>query len=516
MFTKQKLTQKLQELRNLTSETEWFEFKDANNNFSTNDIGKYFSALCNEANLLNKDSAWLIFGVHDKTHEIIGTGYRTEKDRLNSLKHQIGQETTNRFSFVEIHELEVDNKRVIMFEIPPAPIGMPVAWKGHYYGREHESLAPLSTYKYDKIRNQRKFDWSAQIIEEATIDDLDEEAVLYAREKFKEGNERKNFYDEIDDWDTITFLNKARLIINGKLTNTTLLLLGKPEAKRFLFSNARITYVYINEQGEKLDYEHFDPPFLIERDNLLNRLKNRNSKFKILPGEKTLTPIELYRYDSWVILEALNNCIAHQDYSNQDKIIVTETANYELIFRNTGSFYYGAIEDYIFLKEFTPSDYRNPFLAEAMEKIGMIDTVGSGIRRIFNNQRKRYLPLPEYILSDHVELTIYSDNKNNDYTKELYNKKHLDLGIVFILDKKQKGFPIDDKDYKYAIISFLKQKKRAGREDIDNLLIQELDDELSVEQKKKKITNLLYNLSKDEKKIKNISGSTKKPIWTLA
>lgn len=372
----------------------------------------------------------------------------------------------------------------------------------------------LNPYKYDKIRNQKKYDWSGQIAEQATIDDLDTKAVEYARKKFKEGNERKEFYHEIDDWNTITFLNKARLTINGKITNTALLLLGKLEAKQYLFPNARITYVYIDEKGEKADYEHFDPPFLLERDNLLKRLKHQNSKFKILPSEQTLTPIEVFRYDNWVILEALNNCIAHQDYSKQEKIIVIEKANYELIFKNTGNFYYGTIEDYIFLKDFTPTDYRNPFLAEAMESIGMIDTVGSGIRRIFNKQKERYLPLPEYILSDQVELTIFSDNTRNSYAKKIVADKNIDLGMVFILDKKQKGYPIDDKDYKYAIISFLKQKRRANRTDIDDLLIDEINDELTEEQKRKKITNLLQSLSKDGR-IKNISTSTKKPIWTL-
>ncbi len=515
MFTKQELTKKLSHFRTLTSEKEWFEFKDANDNFSTDKIGKYFSALSNEANLLNKDFAWLIFGIHDKTHEIIGTDYRRNSDRLNSLKKQIGDGTTNRFSFVEIHELIVKSKRVIMFQIPPAPIGIPIAWKGHYHGREHESLIALSTYKYDKIRNQKKFDWSAQIVEQAKVEDLDKEAIEYAREKFKEGKKDKQIYSEIDNWDTVTFLNKARLTINDKITKTALLLLGKPEAKQYLFSNARITYVYINEQGEKTDYDHFDPPFLLERDNLLKRLRNISSKFKILPSDKTLTPIEIRRYNNWIILEALNNCIAHQDYSNQEKIIVTETANYELVFKNTGSFYYGTIEDYIFLKGFTPNDYRNPFLAEAMENIGMIDTIGSGIRQIFNKQKERYLPLPEYILSNHVELTIFSNNQTNEYTKKLYDDKNIDLGIVFILDKKQKSYPIGDKDYKYAIISFLKLKKRASRDDIDNLLINELDDSLTEIQKRRKITNLLYSLSKDEYKIKNISASTKKPIWTL-
>ncbi len=303
--------------------------------------------------------------------------------------------------------------------------------------------------------------------------------------------------------------------IEGKITNTALLLLGKPEAKRFLFPNARITYVYINSQGLKEDYEQFDPPFLLERNNILKRLKHKDSKFKILPNNNTLTPIEAYRYDNWVILEAMNNCIAHQDYSKKEKIIITEKANYELKFKNSSTFYYGTIEDYIFLDDFTPPRYRNAFLAEAMEKIGMLDTVSKGIKLMFNIQKEKYLPLPEYILSSYVELTIYADNKSNEYTNQLFINKTIDLGTVFLMDKKQKNFPIDDKDYKYVIISFLNKQRRAGRNDIDNLLLTQLDENLTNDKKRKKITNLLYSLSK-ENKIRNISNSTKKPIWVLS
>jgi len=74
-------------------ENEIVEFKDANDNFSTDKIGKYFSALSNEANLRDKDQAWLIFGVDNNTKEIIGTDYRSNVVRLQSRKMQISDDT---------------------------------------------------------------------------------------------------------------------------------------------------------------------------------------------------------------------------------------------------------------------------------------------------------------------------------------------------------------------------------------------------------------------------------------
>ena len=64
------------------AETEIIEFKEAKTNFDFGKIGKYFSALSNEANLKGKTCAWLIFGVTDKGHRIVGSQYRTERKDL--------------------------------------------------------------------------------------------------------------------------------------------------------------------------------------------------------------------------------------------------------------------------------------------------------------------------------------------------------------------------------------------------------------------------------------------------
>ena len=102
-------------------ENEVVEFKKAENNFDFDDLGKYFSALSNEANLRDKDFAWLVFGVHDKTREILGTSYKNGMKSLQKLKYDLSQHTTDRNTFRDIYELEVEGKRVLMFQIPAAP-----------------------------------------------------------------------------------------------------------------------------------------------------------------------------------------------------------------------------------------------------------------------------------------------------------------------------------------------------------------------------------------------------------
>jgi len=164
-------------------EDEVVEFKKAENSFDFDDLGKYFSALSNETNLREKEFGWLVFGVENKSREIIGTTYKNGMKSLQKLKYDTSQHTTDHGTFRDIHELTVEGKRVLMFQVPAAPRGIPIAWKGHFYARKGESLDALDMGKYEEIRRQTvDNDWSKWIVEGATIADLDEKAIKDARE----------------------------------------------------------------------------------------------------------------------------------------------------------------------------------------------------------------------------------------------------------------------------------------------------------------------------------------------
>src|SRR5690606_4157428 len=185
-MTKNQLEEILKNLRNLASENEIVEFKEAKNSYDFSKLGKYFSALSNEANLRSKPYGWLVFGIKDKDHSIVGSQYRSSKKDLDKLKGEIANKTTNRISFIEIHELFLQEGRVVMFQIPAAPKGIPIAFDGHYYARDGEELVPLNIEKIERIRAQAtKEDWSAVVVPDATIEDLDEDAIALARKNFK-------------------------------------------------------------------------------------------------------------------------------------------------------------------------------------------------------------------------------------------------------------------------------------------------------------------------------------------
>jgi len=430
----------LREMMLLPAETEWIEFKEAKNDYGFDKIGKYFSALSNEANLNDEPAGWLIFGVTDRPpRKIVGSNYRLTPPGLDRLKEEIALHTNHRMTFAAIHTLTVDGRRVVMFEIPLASRGIPTTWKSLAYGRTHESLDPLALYEIEQIRSQAPLeDWSAKICEGATLTDLDPEAIAFAREKYKENHQVRA--KEVDEWDDLTFLTKAKVCNQGRITNAALILLGKSEAASLLSpAVAHITWVLRDRDEVEIDYAHFGPPLILAVDRVFSKV--RNLTVRHISGE-TLFPLEVTQYDPWVIREALHNCIAHQDYRQSSRITVTERPG-SLMFTNRGDFIPGSVQNVI-ERDMPPDRYRNPFLAGAMVELKMIDTIGSGIKRMFRVQRDRNFPMPDYDLNEEgvVRVTIPGRVIDERYTRMLIKRKDLTLMDVIALDKVQKGYSI--------------------------------------------------------------------------
>lgn len=148
------LRQELDRLCGLPHETEWIEFKEAQNQYDFDKLGKYFSALSNEANLKKQACGWLILGVKDDRSVCGSQWFHENPAKLDKLKEGVSNHTTGNLTFDEIYVLNHPGGRVVMFKIPPALQGIPTAWKGHWYGRNGESLGALSLREIETIRWQ--------------------------------------------------------------------------------------------------------------------------------------------------------------------------------------------------------------------------------------------------------------------------------------------------------------------------------------------------------------------------
>ena len=396
-------------------------------------------------------------------------------------------------------------------------------------------------------------DWSATIVEDATISDLDPEAIEKAKKEFVKRNPHKK--EEIQTWTDQKFLDKAKLTIKGHITYTALILLGKDESEHFLSPFvAKIRWsLRSSNSNQNKDYDIFSMPLLLSVDKLYSKI--RNVKYRLIRPD-SLFPDEMLRYDIFNIREPLHNAIAHQDYTKCSRIEIVEYEDDHLVFQNAGNFLPKSVEDVI-IDDCPESVYRNRFLVEAMRNLNMIESEGGGIKKMFIKQKDRFFPLPEFDLNDgKVKVSIVGQVIDENFAKILSSNPTLSLSDIMLLDKVQKHQPIngeqakylrklgyiegrkpnyylahhvvetlndaslksqyiknksfDDDYFKKMIIDYLRKFNTASRKEIDNLLREKLSDVLTEEQKTNKIGNLLKKL-----RMKNIIVVTQNKHWRL-
>lgn len=562
----------LERLCDLPREAASVEFKGSVQDPSM--IGKYISALANSAALDGHDRGWIIWGVEDGSQVINGTTFDpfTKKGEGNqSLIMWLQQKTSPKADFT-FHEYLHPSGKVILLEIHPARTA-PIAFDGMRYIRIDSHMTKLSEHPDREARLWGKLghldDWSGEVIEEATLDDLDVEAVKQARLRFteyllkSEPDSSRHQVIRLDaaSWDLPTLLNKARLTKSGRITRAALLLLGNDESTHLLGpGDVKMSWVLRDVVGKTLSYQHYGPPFLLASDRVFAHI--RNIMIEQMP-DGTLFPTAIQQYDSWVIRETLHNCVAHQDYRLGGKINVVEYSD-RLVISNLGQFIPPSVE-WMLEHQSPPEHYRNQWLIEGMIRLRMIDQVGSGIRRMFETQRGRFLPLPDYSFTasdqgrPRVQVTIAGQVLDAKYTQALMKRNDLTLGQVLLLDRVQKGLVLtkqqaaqlkrlgliegryprmfvsgqiaattggqaqhirkrgfDNRYYRDLLVELIKEHGPIGPNVITELFIDKLPDSLNDLQKRAKIRNLTFDLAHRRGIIENV-GQPRGPgaLWKL-
>jgi ATP-dependent DNA helicase RecG len=520
-------------------ETEWVEFK--HNNAKPEEIGEYLSALSNSAALLGKHSGYLVWGIEDGTRRVVGTTFVPSRERIGNeaLQNWLLQSLAPRIEF-RFHEFQFDGKPVVLLEVQAAN-SVPVRFRSDTFIRVGSYKKRLRDFPEKERRlwhllSGTVHDWSAQTAGSAGLKDLDPAALAFARAQYQ--IKHPMLAAEMSSWDDATFLNKAKVCVGGRITHAALVLLGREDSAHLLTpSVGQLSWILRNDAGIEQDYEHFGLPLILSSNRILQKI--RNLTIRHLPSG-TLFPQEASQYDPWVMRETLHNCIAHQDYTLHGRISIVETPD-SLLFTNVGTFIPGTVEDMI-RSDSPPPIYRNKFLADAMVNLNMIDTIGSGIKKMFLAQRLRNFPMPDYNLavSNQVSVKLTGRILDERYTQLLMARTDLDLMDVISLDRVQKRRPIgvdefkrlkaqhliegrrpnvfvsamvadatedratyiknrafDKSHYKQLVHAYLQKFGEATRADMDRLLVEKLSDTLNPEQKKSFVTNLLQEMKRD-------------------
>ena len=363
---------------------EWKEMKNLRNSFANDphkDVISYVSAIS------NMRGGHLIIGVKDRTLEIVGTDlagvtFNGQPATTESATYKLIEQCPNLSS----EELKIDeyitddtNKRVWVINIPCHRPRRPVMAHKQVWQRIEDSIVPITEERMDAILSEPMCgqDWSAEIISNATIDDLDPKAIRLARDKFKELHPQR--VEEVDQWDDSTFLNKAHITRQGRITNAAIILLGREESSHFISpAVCQIRWQLKDGSDENKDFRILSIPMLLAVEEFEHLIRNANYTYTI---SGNLFPESMNRYDVFTIREPLCNCIAHQDYSKRTRIEVIEHEDKSLLFRNYGEFLPSSVEDVV-VHNFPESEYRNQFLVEAMRNVKMVETEGGGIRKL--------------------------------------------------------------------------------------------------------------------------------------
>ncbi len=438
----------LREFPQENARCEWKEMKNLKNSFAgdeKDDVISYVSAIA------NMEGGHLVIGVQDKTLEIVGTDLSKFNLNAQSAAWKLIEHCTNLSSeglSIDEYTTEDTHKTVWIIHIPKHLPRRPVYAHKKAWQRIEDSLVEMTPERLAAILEEPVFaakDWSAEIVPNATIADLDELAIAKARIMFKKVHSSNIPAEEIDAWTVEDFLSNSGIMVDGKLTRAAIILLGKTvSAFKLRPAVVEVTWTLRDEHQDVVDYEHFTVPFILTVDKILSKIHNLT--MRELPGG-TLFPETMKQYDDYTIREALHNAIAHQDYTLQQRISFVENPGW-LYYANGGSFIPGTLQKALETKG-PQRHFRNECLCRAMVNFNMIDTVSRGIKKMFNEQRRRHFPMPDYeidMLNKEVGVTIYGNTINEKYTQLLKDNDTLTLEDCILLDAVQKGHRISEEN----------------------------------------------------------------------
>jgi ATP-dependent DNA helicase RecG len=366
-------------------ENEHLEFKEAKSTFHFEKLVEYCAALANEG------GGQMILGVTDQMpRKIVGTSAFTPPERTVA-------ELVRRLRLkVRVEELILPEGRVLVFEVPPHPPGMPLDVEGAYLMRAGDELRPMTADQLRRIFDEIGPDYSAEICHKASLDDLD----LPSVERFRSMWRRKSGNAVLDTLSPRQILRDTELLIEKKITYAALILFGTKTSLGKFLPQAEMVFEYRNARSS-IPYQQrieFREGFFNTLDQVWNAINLRN---QILHYKQDFFVWDIPAFNEHVIREAILNALTHRDYRLAGSIFVRQYPD-ELEIVNPGGFLPGITAENILWRH-TP---RNRRIAEVCARCGLVERSGQGTNIMFEESIKEAKPVPDYSLSDQFQVSV--------------------------------------------------------------------------------------------------------------
>lgn len=371
-------------------ESEQLEFKEARQSLGTDTTIEYCVALANEG------GGKLLVGVTDKPpRKVQGTSAFTD---TNKIKSRLVNELR---LHVEVDAVEHPDGRVLVFNVPSRPAGVPLDFKGRYWMRTGESLVQMTPDRLKRIFNETGTDYSAEICPGASLGDLDREAI----ENFCETWKRKADNPNIETLSVEQLLSDAELVDDRGVTYAALILLGSRKSLSRYLPDMEVIFEYRSSEASTgyQQRREYREGFFSFNDELWREIDARNETHSL---EEGLYRRDIPTFDERIIREAILNAVCHRDYRRAGSTFVRQFPK-KLEVESPGGFAPGVTPDNILWKQVP----RNRRIAEALAKCGLVERSGQGARLMFERSILESKPQPDFSRTDETEvfLTLYGE-----------------------------------------------------------------------------------------------------------
>ncbi len=420
----------LEELQRImdSCENEHLEFKEAKHSFEFEQLVKYSVALANEG------GGRLVLGVtNKKPRKIIGS---QAFQSIEGTKHSLMERLHLR---IDAEALQFPEGRVIVFQVPPRPIGMPIQCKGAFWMRSGESLVPMTPDKLKRIFEESGPDFSAEIAKNATFGDLDPMGIARFREMWR----RKSGNSALESVTDIQLLTDAELLVDSAVTYAALILFGSRNALGRHLPHSEVVFEYRSDEAS-VPYQQrkeFREGFFLFDDDLWMTINLRN---EVQHYQEGLFVWDIPTFNERVIREAILNAVSHRDYRLHGSVFVRQySKKVEIV--SPGGFPPGVTPNNILDRQFP----RNRRIAEAFARCGLVERSGQGADRMFEECIKESKPRPDFSGTDdyQVSLTLLGEVQNPNFLRFLEHVTQEGLGSfttkdLLVLDSVQREDPV--------------------------------------------------------------------------
>lgn len=449
----------------------------------------YVTALCNEK------GGSLVIGMEDKyPHKVVGT--RQNENSTGELEANIYRDTGIRPKIYELYEDEAEKKgRVLVIDVPSRPAGTVFKFEDVPLMRVGEELKPMSDEVYLSIIQENEPDFSQQICRDATLDELDPDALSVLKEKYAKKQNNPIFLTLSNR----QILSDLQLITDEGVTNAAVILLGKENFIKRVYPQASVMLEYRHSESQ-ITFDNrisYSQPFFIMIDRLWHDIDLRNGKFQIKEGPYIF---DVPYFNEEVIRESINNAITHRDYTRHSETVIKQYPQ-KLIVTNAGGFPHGVTIDNILT---VPSTPRNRLLADVLSKTGIVERSGQGIDKIFYRTLSEGKEAPDYSGSDafNVELILSAIIQ--------------DKAFALFIESIQQNLAEDNKLSVFEIVVLDKIRRNEKTTALDKAVIKQLMDRNLIE-KRGKTNGIHYILCRSYYEFTgNTAEYSKKSDWNTS